>query len=302
MRTAFFLSLTATVLLCGFVWYQSEPYYCQYPLTYTIGDIDDRFQLTENDALQAVEEAERLWEEAAGINLLAYDPSGDVTINFIYDERQNRSDREQEMRSVLEELRTENSGKNEEYVRLVVTHKNLQDEYDARVVRYDEKLESYNQTVQEYNQSGGAPPEAYAELDQARQELEAEADTLSEQAQIINDLTQQINVLGDEGNQLVAEYNRLVSQYNEEFGQSHEFTQGDYQDRIIQIYTFSDEYELQQVLAHELGHALGVGHVENPEAVMYHLLGAHIGELQLTEDDINALTEVCTASRWWDIL
>lgn len=302
MRTVFLLSLTATLLLAGVFWYQFEPYYCQYPLTYRIGAVDDRFQLTEDEARQAVKEAEGLWEEATDKDLLEYDPAGDLTINFIYDERQNRSDQEREMRSELKQLRTQNETTNEEYVRLVVTHKNLQDEYDTRLADYEEKLDAHNQKVQEYNQSGGAPPKAYAELEEARKDLEEEANALSEQAQEINNLTRQINTLGEEGNKLVEEYNQFVAQYNEEFGHSHEFTQGDYQDKIIQIYTFSDERELQQVLAHELGHALGIGHIDNQEAVMYHLMGAHIGELTLTEDDVTALVEVCTASKWWDII
>jgi predicted Zn-dependent protease len=55
-----------------------------------------------------------------------------------------------------------------------------------------------------------------------------------------------------------------------------------------------DEDELMLVLAHEMGHALGIGHVDNPQSVMYRLMGnqARPG-LELTEDDRYALMDIC---------
>jgi predicted Zn-dependent protease len=46
-----------------------------------------------------------------------------------------------------------------------------------------------------------------------------------------------------------------------------------------------------RVLAHELGHALGIGHLDNPKAIMYYL-NEGINE-KLTADDLMALKKVC---------
>jgi len=82
-------------------------------------------------------------------------------------------------------------------------------------------------------------------------------------------------------------------QFNEQFGESREFTQGDYQGDKISIYTFLDEAELVRVLVHEFGHALGIGHVENSESMMYHLMSNQPTIARLSVEDTQAFFAVC---------
>lgn len=275
---------------------------CRYPVEYRVGEVDDRFELTHDEARLAVADAESVWEEATGKNLFTYNADADFSINFVFDDRQALSVEEQDARARLESLEAESVAVSERYQTLVDEHTALRQAYETEVASYEARLAAYNDRVESYNEDGGAPPEVYEELADKQDELEATASVLSAQTDELNALTEQINQVGDRGNELIARYNERAEQYNARFGTAREFTQGDYQGDAINIYTFADEVELQQVLVHELGHALSVGHVDDPEAIMYHLLGTQPDDVALTEDDLEAFAQVCTESPWWRIL
>jgi hypothetical protein len=106
-------------------------------------------------------------------------------------------------------------------------------------------------------------------------------------------------------NQAVAEFNAKVSQLNEmiktynTIGNSvgEKFSEGQYladaQGERIMIYQFSDKTKLVRLLTHELGHALGLDHVADSEAMMYELNDS--ASLKLTGSDILALKNLCEA-------
>ena len=62
--------------------------------------------------------------------------------------------------------------------------------------------------------------------------------------------------------------------------------------QIIRLPYFfmSNRQELLHALKHEFGHAVGIGHLNNPNAIMYYQTNT---QLDLTRFDIEALKEVC---------
>jgi predicted Zn-dependent protease len=60
----------------------------------------------------------------------------------------------------------------------------------------------------------------------------------------------------------------------------------------IDIFQFEDKANLLVTLAHELGHALGIGHNANPASIMSPLI--HTDHLALTAEDEAGLKDACS--------
>jgi hypothetical protein len=165
---------------------------------------------------------------------------------------------------------------------------------------YETRLGAYNRKVSSFNDQGGAPPGQFAALEAERRELDRESAGLQATTGELNTLIANINELGDRGQALVDSYNREVEIFNDNFGFSREFTQGDYQGDRINIYKFSDVQELEQVLAHEFGHALGIDHVDVESSLMYYLLEETNQSPTLSAADSAAFTAVCGTGEEFD--
>lgn len=301
MRFSYVLAFLFTSVIGISFWYQSTAAICPIPLQYRIGEVDDSFNLSINEAKSRVLLAEEQWELTVNRDLLEYNENAEFTINFIFDERQAQSNAEERERRFLDGQLEENE---ELFAAVDIAQReydNMSRAYDSRVNQYEARLDGYNQTVQQYNDRGGAPEEEFAKLEEERESLNKEAESLEKTVGQLNDLASRINQLSNEGNRLIDSYNNDVEDYNVEYGFEREFTQGDYQGDKINIYEFSNDNELQGVLLHEFGHAFGIGHVEASSSVMYYLLEAEAKPL-FSADDLEAFTEVCGSGKEWDQL
>ncbi len=299
MRSGYFAALVIAILVGGVVLYDYTIAYCPAPLEYRLGMLDDEFNLAEEQAIQHLKTAAAVWNAQSEEELLVYEPTADFTVDFVFDDRQARAYAESGESAALDKQREENEEVFATLEAMELKYEELAASYQSAVTTYEANLDTYNAKVQRYNDQGGAPPAAYEELRQEEIRLNRSAQELSERADELNQLGEQINELGERGNQLIEDYNRDVRRYNNRFGYTGEFTQGDYQGDNINIYKFSNEAELITVLTHEFGHALGIGHVEDTEAVMYYLLTDSTVSPQLTEADRGALVEACGSSGDW---
>lgn len=295
MRFPFLVALATTIALAGTVWYQNTKTICPVPITYKVNQIDSHFNLSLEQAKTHVAAAEAVWEASAGRDLFTYDENADLIIDFVFDDRQAKADSEMSQKEALDKKQEENDA-------LRNTINDLQKEYEAdasvyerAVDAYERDLTAYNAKVQSYNDQGGAPAEAFNQLEAEKQSLNQTSAELDATEARLNELGGKINQLGATSNKLIDEYNRDVALYNEQFGFTEEFTQGDYTDGVINIYKFSNERELVAVLTHELGHALGIDHVEGESSVMYYLLAESDSTPVLSAEDTEAFTAVCGA-------
>lgn len=293
MRKSFAVLLIVTVLFGGGYFYYIAQAVCKVPITYTLGYIDDRFNLSDEEARLALADAESAWEDATGKNLFSYEADGDLVINFTYDQRQEFVEAENELKDKLDATENISEAIGETYATLVEQYSDLEISYKDRVEAYERKLNRYNQEVEHYNSQGGAPSEVYAQLETQKKELSGELEELRGLEEKLNKLVDEINRVGEKGNSIINTYNKGVHVYNETFGESHEFTQGDYRSNEISIYTFENPTELKLVLIHEFGHALSLDHVENERSVMHYLIGGQPDTLELTDEDLSEFDRVC---------
>lgn len=295
MRFSYLLALTITLSLAGAQWYQSTRYICPVPINYRLGIIDDSFSITQTEAKQYIEQAAKVWEDVADQDLFVYNDDADFTINFVFDERQETANAQTADRDRLDGIAVQNDQFRTQIADLQTTYQNRNVQFETTKANYDERLESYNDAVRQANDRGGATPAAFAVLEEERVVLEGESNQLRVASNALNSLASQLNELSSEGNRLIETYNQEVRGYNELYGEAHEFTQGDYRGGEINIYKFSDQFELVSVLAHEFGHALGIDHVEEPGALMYYLLDDELDQIPtLSESDIAAYQRECS--------
>ncbi len=275
---------------------------CDVPIDFHLDAVDDRFDLDRDTVRQAIRDAVAMWEHASASTLFRESDDGGMAVRLEYDERQASAQSRREERRELERLETTLEDRQEALRRdhealneNIRAFEQEQSDYNARRRAHEESVAAWNAGRIEQT------PDNRAALERERSALQSARAELSEARATLEQRQEQLQARQQEVSDKARAFNERVAAYNRAAADGVGFQMARYErrggQRSIQVFRAMDADELRVVLAHELGHALGIGHVDDPAAVMYaDLSSANAGRTDLAPADRAALADACDIS------
>ena len=273
---------------------------CGKPIIYSIGTFDPNFGITKEEFLKTTTEAAGIWETSIGKPLFKYEANtnsnSELKINLIYDTRQKATDEQKKIKTGIDSKKNDYEILKIKYSSLSTLYATEKASLEKMTAEFQTQRDIYSKEVDYWNAQGGAPKEKFQELEKERVSLNKQADQINQKKDNFNKQVEVYNALATELNNLASDIKQQVNAFNTTGTPGEEFDEGEYKtidgkNKMINIYQFENKSKLLRVLAHELGHALGIDHVNDPNAIMYRLNESP--NEKLTTDDITALKAIC---------
>jgi ribosome-binding protein aMBF1 (putative translation factor) len=279
---------------------------CGIPIHYVLQEVDPRFGFDQLTAMAAMVEAANLWQSTTSALLfVASDHPEAMSVKLRFDERQQAANTRRSLRSGLDRERRLLAEQEAELLQWSGRIERARGDHDRASAALAQRVREQDAAVLAWN----AGRERHSEV--RRQALAAESAALrlalGELERIGEELNAEIaayNRRADELRRRAAEFHAGVARYNQAAGgssvESGRYSYDRARGRRIEVFRAEDYDELVWILAHELGHALGLGHVEEPGAIMHAMLhdggGPQPGKMhpeQLAPADLEALFTLC---------
>lgn len=227
---------------------------CDTPIYYNIGEVDEKFGVKREKLLSAVNRAAQIWNKEAGRDIFLYTMDDNLAskgetlrIHFKYDKRQA-------LTTQIGQI-TGKVYKDQRSLKAAIA------DYESKVTDFNARMEAFNAEVQKWNEKSGSPEE-YDRLRGQERQLQEESNSLT-------DLAQELNLSSEKYSSQVGKLNSTIEAFNTEIERRPEEGLFNPNENIIDIYFFANQTELLHTLAHELGHARGLGHINDESAIMF---------------------------------
>ena len=235
---------------------------CEKPIRYSVGVIDPRHNLSQNEFISLLRGAEEVWEKPTGLDLFAYEANAKLMVNLIFDERQAEKD------ALLEEMAQLDSAA-AEIAKREQKIETIRKEYEAKKETFEDRLAAWNKGSRRNREEFSAVKQEEINLESLHAYLKKEISNF---------------------NELAYAYNQEVRQFNHQA--PGEKTAGEAKSQgEINIYLLENDQGDKYLLAHEMGHALGIEHATTSNSLMYYRLPQSIKEL--SREDLRLLSDIC---------
>jgi hypothetical protein len=279
---------------------------CGIPIHFRLGEMDPRFGVDQATAMTALVEAGSLWQAMSGkVLFLESDHPVAMSVSFLYDQRQQAANLRRSLRGSLDHDRRQLASDEALLSQWSDRVRVATEAYERAGERFRHRADQYESQVRSWNDGTGDRSEARrqrlaeegAALKLAAEELGRELEALNADISALNRRVDDVRQRAGDVKARVAAYNAAGAEAPVESGRySYDRAQG----RRIAVFRAEGYNDLVWILAHELGHALGIEHVDQPGAIMHPTLHED-GELQrgsarpvaLAEADRAALATVC---------
>jgi len=275
--------ITLLFIVSGAYYYYAQ-FLCNFPIHYSVGEVDPRFNVSRTQLIDSANEAANLWDSATGKKMFVYDENSLIKINLVYDERQSNLDKLNKDMAQIDNANQSITNMNDRLDKMLADYQTDLDTYNA-------KLAEFNTEVGKWNAQGGVPLSEFDRLTNTQTELETTRKSLNARRDKINELVKLLNV---EANNYNNDLGKVKNYLDENKGKI--ITSGLYYptEKKIDIFTFGDLKELRLLLTHEMGHSLKIAHDGVPTSIMYPVLSEqNLENPKPTAEDVGLICQVC---------